>query len=139
MFPDVSGHVVEAEFVGRVGFDGGGAGEAIFAGVLVGEFSGEDIGEPFFAGLGFVTPDVNLLLFSAASGEFPLGFGREAFASPFAVGVGIFPGDADDGMVVLALNVGIGAGGVEPAGTFGETPPLPFGSFTTEFNGLRRA
>ena len=50
MFPDVSGHVVEAVGVGWVGFDGGGAGEAVFGGVVVGEFSGEDVGEPFVAG-----------------------------------------------------------------------------------------
>ena len=139
VFPDVSGHIVEAEVVGWVGLDRCRAGEAIFSGVVVGEFSGEDVGEPFFAGLGFVAPDVYLLLFSAPGGEFPFGFGGETFASPFAVGIGIFPGDADDGVVVLALNVGVGTGRVEPAGSLGKAPPLPFSAFTLELDGIGRA
>jgi len=114
MFPDVSGHVVEAEGVWGVRFDGSGADEAIEASVFVGEFSGEDVGEPFAIGLGFGSPDVVEAFFATAGGEFPFGFGGEAFAGPFGVGVGVFPGDADDGVVFFTFEVGVWAGGLFP-------------------------
>jgi len=114
MFPDVSGHVVEAEGVWRVRFDGSGADEAIEASVFVGEFSGEDVGEPFAIRLGFAPPSVVLFFFATAGGEFPFGFGGEAFAGPFGVGVGIFPGDANDGVVFFSFEVGVWAGGLFP-------------------------
>lgn len=135
MFPDVSGHVVEAEGIWWVGFDRGGAGEAVFAGVVVWEFSGEDVGEPFFAGLGFGSPNVVEFLLTTASGEFPFGFGGETFAGPFGVGIGIFPGDTDDGVVVFSFDVRFEAGGVLPGSSVFKTPPLPFGAFALEFDG----
>ncbi len=114
MFPDISGHVVEAEVVSGERFDGSGADEAVFAGVVVGEFSGEDVGEPLFAGLGFGAPGVVEFFFSTAGGEFPFGFGGESFAGPFGVGIGVFPGDADDGVVFFPFEVGAFSGGSFP-------------------------
>ena len=135
MFPDVSGHVVEAEFIGGEGFNGGGAGEAVFAGVVVREFSGEDVGEPFAVGLGVGSPDEVEAVFSSAGGEFPFGFGGEALASPFAVGVCIFPSDADDGVVFFPYKVGAFSGGSFPRGPFFKAPPLPNGAFAFELHG----
>ena len=139
MFPNIPGHVVEAVLIGWVGFDGCGAFEAIATSVLVGEFSGEDIGEPFLVGLGFGPPNVVEAFLPTARREFPLGFGRETFVGPFTVGPGVLPGHADHGVIFLTLKIGAGSGGVLPIGSRFKAPPLPFGSFSAEFNSLGRS
>ena len=136
MLPNVPGHVVEAVGVWWVGFDGSCSFKAILAGVLVGKLSGENIGEPFFAGFGFVAPDVIESVLSSPGCQFPFGFGRESFAGPFAVGLGVFPVHANDGVVVLSFDVGLRSGGMLPVGTFDKAPPLPLRSFAPEFDAL---
>lgn len=139
MFPDVSGDVVESVGVGIVAFDGGGAFVAIDPGVVIGKVPGEDVGRPFvFVWLEFVAPGVGLLVESTAGGALPFGFGGEAFSGPFGVGLGVFPCDADDGVVVFVLDVGIGSEGVFPVGAFDKLPPLPFGALLVEFDFLGR-
>jgi len=67
VFPDVAGHVIEAEGIWGVRFDGGRASVAIERGVIVRKFSGEDVGEPFAIGLGFASPDVVEAFFTTHS------------------------------------------------------------------------
>jgi len=132
MFPGISGHVIEAIGVCGEGFDGGGALEAIFTSVFVGEFSGEDVCEPLFPGFGFVPPDVIEAFFSTPGSEFPFGFGGEALVGPFAVGVGIFPSDANHRVVVFPFDVGSFSGGILPGSTHFEAPPLPLRAFALQ-------
>lgn len=139
MFPNISGHVIESELIGRVGLDGGGAGEAIVAGIFVGEFSGENIGEPFLAGFCFGAPDVIETFLTSARGKFPFRFGREAFPNPLAVGIGILPSHANDGVVFFSFQIGTGAGGVFPISTGFKAPPLPLSSLAAEIHRLRWA
>ena len=53
---------------------------------------------------GFVAPGVALAVQPAAGGELPLGLGRQALAGPLRRR-GVVPGDVDDGVIVLALDV----------------------------------
>ena len=134
VFPDVSGHVVEAVVVGRVGFHGGGSGEAVRGGVFVWKSSGEDVRQPFVFRDVLVAPDVDAVFVPPAGGAFPLGLGGEAFAGPFGVGVGIFPGEADDRVIHFVFDVGVGTLWVFPVGSLGEDPPLPLGAGLPEFD-----
>ena len=104
-------------------------GISVESGVLLGEFALEGVGGPCFAvGLGLVAPDEEGVVEIAAGGAFPFGFGGEAFFGPFAVGFGIFFGDADDGVVHFVFDGAVGTGGMLPVGAGDELPPLPFGS-----------
>src|SRR5207249_671224 len=84
--PDVAGHVVQAEAVGRVGADRGGAGVAVVGGVAAGEGALEGVGHPLAAGSGLVAPVVGLAVEPAAGGVLPLRLGRQALAGPLGVG-----------------------------------------------------
>ena len=75
VLPDVSGHVVKTVGIGWVGFDRSRALKAVVACVFVGKLSGEDIGEPLFSGLEFVSPDVIESILPAPGGQFPFGLG----------------------------------------------------------------
>jgi len=126
-FPDVAAEVVEAEFVGGVGIDGGGEGEFVGEGAVV--------VAPAFLGRVFASPGVVAGFFAAgggvgfvlegeADGGAPFEVGGEAvevargeladpgFAGgePFAEGGGVVPGDVDDG-VGGAGGVGLVGGG----------------------------
>ena len=96
---DVVAHVVKAEGVGRVTRDGFGAG--LPASCVV--------GERLWRG---IAPREIILLDTAAGGEFPFGFGRQAVGAgclrsePFAVAGGFVPGDSGDrllGMIEVSV------------------------------------
>ena len=126
-FPDVAGHVVETVVVGGKAFDGSGGGEAVEGGVVLGKLALEGIGGPGFAvGLGLVAPDEEGVVEIAAGSALPFRFGGEAFFGPFAVGVGVVLGHADDGVVHFVGDGAVGAGGMLPVGTGDKLPPLPF-------------
>ena len=71
----------------------------------MGELTSVNVGEPVFTWFGFVSPSVDELFFATTSCELPLGFRGEAFTGPFGVGLGIFIGNADDGMVFFPFKV----------------------------------
>ena len=128
-FPDVAGHVVEAEAVGWKTLHWRSAGIAVESGVLLGEVALEGVGGPFVAfGFGLVAPDKEGVVEISAGGAFPFGFGGKTLFGPFAVGFGVFFGHADDGVVHFVLDGAVGAGGMLPIGAWDELPPLPFRS-----------
>ena len=61
---------------------------------------------------------------ATARRELPFGLGRQPLARPLAVGHGVIEADVDDGMILLAGEVGLGAERMTPVGTGGVTPPL---------------
>lgn len=108
---------------------------AVEGAIIVGKVSLEGVGGPlFFGGFGLVAPDEEGVVFIAASSAFPFRFGGQAFVGPFAVGFGVFFGDADDGVVHFVLDRAIGAGGMLPGGAGDKLPPLPFGAGLPFFN-----
>jgi len=75
----------------------------------------------------FVAPWVESGWESSPCGIFPLGFGRELFAGPGGVGLGVIPGDVGYGVVEDFFDVAAGAFGVLPGGVFDSEPPWVFG------------
>ena len=95
----------------------------------MGKVALEGVGGPvFFRGFGFVAPDEEGVVVIAAGSTLPFGFGWEAFAGPFAVGFGIFFGDADHGVIHFVGDRAVGSSRVLPVGSGDELPPLPFGT-----------
>ena len=89
------------------------------------EFSLEGVGEPFAIGCFFVSPSKDGAVESATGSEFPLGFGGESFASPFGVGGSVFVSHADDGVIHLVGDGGVGPSRVTPTCSGSELPPVP--------------
>jgi len=90
-FPRVASDAVESVAVWFEAPDGAGAGEAIGAGVLLGEASLPNIAAVFVEGGEVVAPRIRFLIESAACRIFPFGFGWETFLCPGAVGHRIVP------------------------------------------------
>ena len=122
-FPDVSGGVVEAEVVGFKGAGGGGAIESVVGGVLFRELTLPDIAVVFAIWDEVVSPGVDVLFEVAAGGVFPFGFCGEAFAGPGGEGLGVVPGDVDDGVIHAFADIGARATGALPGGFVDADPP----------------
>jgi hypothetical protein len=124
--PYITGDGVEAEGIGWKAVDGAGSGEAVFGGVDAGELALPDVAEMLdaagwppigrqFVGRQFISPRVELLFEATACGVLPLGFGGKRFANPCGIGVGVVPGDVDDGVIGAGV---LASEGVR-AGAFG--------------------
>ena len=83
---DVTDHIVEPIFVGRVAHDSCRVGA-------------EEIGLGTFDVL---AGWIEALFEATGGGDFPLGFGGEPFANPFRIGRRAIPGDADDRVLGIA-------------------------------------
>jgi len=66
-------------------------------------------------GVRLVAPREELHIHSTPGGILPLGLRREALAGPFGVGLGIVPGDVDNGMGESFLRSGQNLPGTCPA------------------------
>lgn len=104
VLPNIPGHVVEAVAVRREGFYGRGTREAVLGGVIVGEFTLEDVGLPFPPGLRLVSPHEKLVIKASPGSPFPFDFGGESFSGPFAISKRVLVGDADNGMIHSVLD-----------------------------------
>lgn len=129
MFPDITSHVVETKVVGGVALHCGGSLVAIEGFVVVWKGSLKGVrGPAILRGFGFLSPDEERVIPIAAGGPLPLCFSGEAFLRPLAIGLRIFLGDADHGMIHLVADGTFGAGGVLPVRSGNELPPLPLGA-----------
>ena len=123
-FPDVAGHLVEAEPVGAVGPRGSGAPVTVRPGVPPREFALPDVHPvaPFW--LQLVAPRVTVALAPAARRPLPLRLGRQPLARPRRVGAGVVPGDLHHWVIPAAPHGGARPLGMPPVGTLDPHPPL---------------
>src|SRR5579862_145879 len=84
-FPDVAGHVEQAEAVGREGSHGGRARKTVLAGVLTRKGALPGVGQELAGRVLFISPAEPLPVQAAASRELPFGLAREALVGPFAI------------------------------------------------------
>src|SRR5262249_6359260 len=81
-FPDVAGHVEEAVVIGAESPNGCAAHKSIRRFFARREVALPDVREPISAGCKFAPPHKWVVHRSATRGVFPLGLGRQTFASP---------------------------------------------------------
>jgi hypothetical protein len=122
--PDVAGHVVEPEAVGRVAPDRGRALLARRLQVLPGEFALPGVGHRLAPRGRVVAPGERRAVEAAAGGELPFGLGWELLARPRGVGVGVLGRDVGDRVLVEAVQGAARAARVAPVRARGVAPPL---------------
>ena len=123
--PDVAGHVVETEPVGREAADRRGAGVAALLGAApreVGPVPG--VGHDPAIRTGLVAPGERRTVEAAAGGVLPLGLGGQVEARPVGEGPGVLVGDVDDRVVGTALDRAAGPVRRAPARARRPGPPL---------------
>src|SRR5262249_25756619 len=96
---------------------------SVFGRVYAREFSLPDIAQMAAAWRQVISPGVYLLLQAAASGVFPLRFGREALAGPAAILSRIVPGDVRHRVLLAPLDIRTGALGLLPVRAADLAPP----------------
>src|SRR5262245_52433736 len=122
--PDVAGHVIEPIAVGRERLHRRRPLVAVLGSVLVRELALPEVGERLLVGWLVVAPGIGLAIQSTTGGELPLRLGRQTLAGPLRIGHGIVPGDVNNGMIVLAVEVAFGSFGMAPACAGRPVPPL---------------
>src|SRR5215831_17431646 len=99
-FPHIADHVVDAVAVWRECRDRRGALVSVELHILAGKCALPGVGHLLTAGCEFVAPGELRTVEPAASGKFPLGFGRQVLAGPFRVSHRTTVGDMHDRMII---------------------------------------
>lgn len=123
-FPYIPCHIVQAVAIGEEGAYRRRVIELIIFRILVREMAVPEIAFVFSFIYTFISPRVDVVLQSTPCRIFPFRLRREAFARPFAVGRGVFPGNLNYGKVLFSFQVAARAVGVFPAGALFPGPPL---------------
>src|SRR6266550_673034 len=123
-FPDIADHVVDAVTIRRKRRHWRGALKAIRVQILPRELTLPGVSQVRAAGREFIAPGEFGTVEAAASGEFPLCFGRQILTGPFCVSKRIGKGHVHDGMVVMHIDVALRPIRMAPIGAFHELPPL---------------
>src|SRR5687768_13472466 len=88
-FPDIAGHVIEPESVGRVAFHRCRSQETVGQRVRFREAALPNVAAPLAPIVRFlIAPGILLSVEPAAGGSLPFGFCRQALPGPSCVGVG---------------------------------------------------
>src|SRR4029079_3456677 len=123
-FPHIPGNIEQAVAVRRKLRDRRDPDEVILTRITIREVDLVGVRPPdAFAGER-VAPRVEFAAQAAARREFPLGFGREALARPFRVGLRVLVGDMDHRISLLALDRAAGPLRVTPTRALHVRPPL---------------
>src|SRR4029077_20369167 len=123
-FPDIPRHVVNTVTVWRKRFHWCDSSIAILARIFNWKFSLPSIRHPFSARAKLIAPYIDFSRQTAACREFKLGFGRQTFARPVCVSFRIRISDVYDGIISLALQVGVRSSWMAPVSAFHIAPPL---------------